>query len=58
MSVSKCHKNPVYVECGHEGMSYYVCSFCFLACDIVNQRNDILSDKDEINAADVRRVEG
>jgi len=46
MSVSKCHKNPVYVECGHEGMSYYVCSFCFLACEIVNQRTDVLSEED------------
>lgn len=33
MIVSKCHKERVEVECGNEGVSFYVCEKCHKPCD-------------------------
>ena len=32
--MSKCCNKLVFVESGGEGMSYYVCKQCHLACDL------------------------
>ena len=33
MIKSRCHKAPVWVYCGNEGTSFYVCGKCDHACD-------------------------
>jgi len=36
MIVSRCCKEKVWVQCGHEGASYYVCGKCDVPCDTVS----------------------
>lgn len=36
MVVSRCHKAPVWVYCGNEGTSFYVCCHCDRACDTMD----------------------
>lgn len=36
MIKSRCHKADVYVYCGNEGTSFYVCKHCDCACDVTS----------------------
>lgn len=35
MTLSRCCKVPVWVYCGNEGTSFYVCERCDRACDTI-----------------------
>lgn len=49
MIVSRCCKEKVWIYCGNEGNSFYVCERCDLACDTMTPLE--LPHKDEpINA--------
>lgn len=36
MIKSRCHKADVWVYCGNESTSFYVCSHCDQACDTMS----------------------
>lgn len=39
MIKSRCCKKTVYVYCGNEGISFYVCTCCERACDTISMSN-------------------
>jgi len=46
MIKSRCHQANVFVYCGHEGTSFYVCSHCDKDCDTISQGYDQGEDYD------------
>lgn len=46
MLVSRCHKAPLWVQSGGEGVSYYVCYVCGCPCDAMIERVENVSRND------------
>jgi hypothetical protein len=49
MFKSRCCKEEVEVICANEGVQYYVCDHCHVACDTILVKGDYCHD-DRINA--------
>lgn len=48
MIVSRCCRSTVWVYCGNEGTSFYVCEKCAIACDTLFSLD--LTTTDDVNA--------
>lgn len=51
MIVSRCCKAQVWVHCGNEGTSFYVCRLCDKACDTIFSTQLIKDDHNDTRNA-------
>lgn len=55
MVISRCCKKPVYVYCGGEGTSFYLCGRCDMPCDTLCEAT-LIKDDDYDELGDVPEV--
>ena len=59
MIVSRCCKEKVWVQCGGEGSSYYVCGKCDAPCDTVSALSWMSESYDDSrNVGEIKEISG
>lgn len=56
MIKSRCHRAEVWVYSGNEGTSFYVCSYCDIACDVMCHGNHKEDSYDTGREAETKRT--